>query len=70
MAASTCEGLTLPDEQAEPEDTAIPLRSKAIMAVSAFSPGTANKVVLGSRSACAPKITAEDRLGDLFSQVL
>src|SRR5208283_5601367 len=44
IAASTCEGCTLPDEQADPEDTAIPLRSKAIMAVSAFMPGTANSV--------------------------
>ena len=28
MAASTCEGCTLPDEQAEPDDTATPSRSK------------------------------------------
>ena len=49
MAARTCEGWTLPDEQAEPEDTAIPPRSKPITAVSAFSPGTVNRVVLGSR---------------------
>ena len=51
MAASTCEACTLPDEQAEPDDTATPSRSKAIIAVSAFMPGTANSVVLGSRAA-------------------
>src|SRR5450830_63182 len=50
IAASTCEACTLPDEQAEPEDTAMPLRSKAIIAVSAFMPGSANSVVLGSRA--------------------
>ena len=38
MAARTCEGCTLPDEQAAPDDTATPSRSKAIMAVSAFTP--------------------------------
>ena len=48
----------MPDEHAEPDETAIPLRSKAIMAVSAFTPGTANKVVLGRRGTLAPKITA------------
>ena len=58
MAAKTLEACTLPDEQADPEDTAIPLRSKAIIAVSALTPGTANKVVLGRRGALAPKITA------------
>ena len=51
MAARTCEGWTLPDEQAEPEDTAIPPRSKPITAVSALSPGTVNRVVLGRRGA-------------------
>src|SRR6266566_227226 len=57
MAESTCEGWTLPEEQAAPEETAIPSRSNAITAVSAFIPGTANRVVLGSRSAAAPKMT-------------
>src|ERR1700732_2150735 len=51
MASSTCEGCTLPEEQAEPEDTAIPARSKPITAVSALRPGTVNSVVLGSRGA-------------------
>src|SRR5262249_38618177 len=57
MAARTCEGATLPDEQAAPEDTATPARSKAITAVSAFMPGAENSVVLGSRSAASPKTT-------------
>ena len=61
MAASTCEAVTLPEEQAEPDETAMPLRSKAIMAVSALTPGTANSVVLGSRGASAPKITTSGR---------
>src|SRR5215468_12128278 len=56
MALSTCEGCTLPDEQAAPDDTATPSRSNRITAVSAFRPGTVNRVVLGSRSAAAPKI--------------
>ena len=63
MAASTCEGWTLPEEQAAPEDTATPSRSKAMTAVSAFMPGTANSVVLGSRSASAPKIDDLGRSG-------
>src|SRR5262245_66463267 len=58
IAARTCEDWTFPDEQADPDETAIPLRSKAIIAVSAFTAGTANEVVLGSRGAFAPKITA------------
>src|ERR1700723_3536510 len=58
MAARTWEGWTLPDEQAAPEDTAIPSRSKEITAVSAFMPSAAKRVVFGSRSACAPKVTA------------
>ena len=36
-------GLTLPDEQAAPDETATPSRSKAMTAVSAFMPSTANK---------------------------
>src|SRR5215211_1948904 len=58
MAVSTCEAATLPDEQADPDDTATPARSRAISAVSALTPGTAKKVVLGNRSTPAPKITA------------
>src|SRR5262245_6058422 len=57
IAASTWDGWTLPEEQAAPEDTATPSRSKAMTAVSAFMPGTANRVVFGSRSTPAPKMT-------------
>src|SRR5207237_10543485 len=39
IVASTCDGWTLPDEHAAPEETATPSRSKAITAVSAFMPG-------------------------------
>ncbi len=47
IAASTCEACTVPDEQAAPDDTAIPLRSKAIIAVSAFRPGTVRQRGIG-----------------------
>ena len=45
---------TLPDEHAEPAETAMPSRSNAITAVSAEMPGTAKSVVLGSRSVSPP----------------
>src|SRR5271166_562038 len=50
IAARTGEADTLPDEQADPEETAIPARSRAIKAVSALAPGTANRVVFGTLS--------------------
>src|SRR5438874_5823434 len=50
IAARTCDGCTLPEEQAAPEDTATPSRSKAITAVSALIPASANSEVFGSRS--------------------
>ena len=50
MAARTCDRLTLPDEQAEPDDRAMPRRSKAISAVSALRPGMAKAKVFGNRS--------------------
>ena len=49
MAASTCEAETLPDEQAAPDDSAMPARSKAMIAVSALMPGTATRIVFGRR---------------------
>src|SRR3546814_2302813 len=58
MAASTWEGCTLPDEQAEPELTATPARSSAMIWVSAGRPANATQEVLGSRGAAAPKILA------------
>ena len=53
-------GRAAPCRRSRPRRTtrATPSRSKAITGVSAFMPGTANSVVLGSRSASAPKITA------------
>src|SRR5262245_40068569 len=51
IALSTCEGCTLPDEQAAPDDTATPARSNRMMAVSAFRASRPNSVVLGNRSA-------------------
>ena len=58
MASTTCDGWTLPEEQAEPDDTAIPARSKPITAVSARSPGTANKTVFGNRCTSSENTTA------------
>ena len=49
MARTTSENFMVPDEQAEPEDTATPSRSSAIRAVCALIPGTANCSVLGTR---------------------
>ena len=55
----------MPDEQAEPEDTAIPFRSKAIMAVSAFSSGAVNsgfgRVMLVEDSKLTRLDNGEDR---------
>src|ERR1700730_16030049 len=45
MAASTWDAVTLPDEQADPEDTAKPPRSRLISAVSARRPCAANRLV-------------------------
>src|SRR5258707_5933146 len=55
MAESTCEGWTLPDEQAAPEETAIPSRSNAITAGSALLSGGAHKGVVGRRPGAAPQ---------------
>ena len=49
---------TLPEEHADPAETAIPARSKAITAVSAGRPRTAKSVVLGIRSTPVPKTLA------------
>ena len=58
IAASTCDGATLPDEQAEPELTATPARSSAIISVAASTPGAAKQTVLGRRGAASEKMTA------------
>src|SRR5580693_6068737 len=58
IAASTCDGDTLPDEHAEPELTATPARSSAIISVAASTPGTAKQTVLGSRDVASAKIIA------------
>jgi len=56
MAASTWDAATLPEEQAAPDDTAKPAKSRPITAVSALAPGTATSVVFGSRSVELPKM--------------
>ncbi len=47
IAASTCEGATLPDEQAEPEEAATPPRSSRISSVAASNPGAAKAQRVG-----------------------
>src|SRR3546814_16407103 len=54
MAASTWEGCTLPDEQAEPELTATPARSSAIIWGSAGRHANAPQTASGSRRAAHP----------------
>ena len=49
MAARTWDAATLPDEQADPEEIAIPWRSSAISRVSAEKSGNAKALVLGRR---------------------
>ncbi len=51
----------MPDEQAEPDETATPARSSAISSVAAAMPGAAKASVLASRGASAPKTTASGR---------
>ena len=54
IAFSTWLGPTLPDEQADPADSATPARSKAICAVSAFMPGNGEEYRVGKPlGACA-----------------
>src|SRR3546814_14584064 len=55
MALSTWDGCTLPEEQTATELTATPARSSAMSWVSAGSPASATREVLGSRGAAAPK---------------
>lgn len=56
MALRTWEGWTVPLEQAEPLDMAMPSRSSAIRAVSARRPWMEKKVVLATRGAFWPWI--------------
>src|SRR5258707_15264825 len=55
MAESTCEGWTLPDEQAAPEETAIPSRSNAITAGPALTSADPRMGGGGRPSGAAPK---------------
>ena len=54
MARSTCDGSSVPDEQAEPVDTAMPSRSSAISSDSASMPSKLMFVVFGTRGSRAP----------------
>src|SRR3954447_10069287 len=58
IADNTWDGCTLPEEQADPEDTATPSRSKPITAVSAFRPGAVKRTVLGNRLMSLEKTVA------------
>ena len=63
MASRTCERRTLPEEQAEPDETATPSRSNRISAVSARMPGIAKARVFGSRGAFAAEHHRVDWIG-------
>ena len=63
MASRTCERRTLPEEQAEPDETATPSRSNRISAVSARMPGIAKARVFGSRAASRPEHHRVDWIG-------
>src|SRR5256886_14771164 len=58
MAVSTCDGSTAPVEHAEPEEQAIPARSRCISSASLSVPGIDTLVTWGARRPCAPLITA------------
>ena len=62
IAASTCEGRTFPDEQAEPDEIATPSRSSAITAVWGSRPGDRKALVLARRSTPRPKNRAWGRI--------
>ena len=61
IAAKTCDRSTFPEEQAEPELTAMPSRSRAIRESSALLPGMAKQVVFGRRF--APSAERRPRAG-------
>src|SRR2546429_4040826 len=63
MAESTCEGWTLPEEQAAPEETAIPSRSNAITADLALPPRAAIKGGVGRALGPAPGMDNTGRAG-------
>jgi len=54
MALSTCDGSRVPEEQAEPVETAIPSRSSAISRLSASTRSKLMFVVFGTRASRAP----------------
>ena len=59
MAASTCEGATFPEEQAAPDETAIPSRSNAI--TSGFGLGAGHREQRGVRQPLG-LLTENDRV--------
>ena len=69
-APSTRLTFTLPDEHAEPADTAKPARSIAITCVSPFHPGVAKQLVLGNLFASFPtKIVFFSAASMAFSRI-
>ena len=54
MALSTCDGSSVPDEHAEPVETAKPSRSSAMSSDSASTPVNPMLLVLGTRGAPTP----------------
>src|SRR5262245_51532712 len=58
IALKTWDGVTFPEEQAEPDETATPSMSNDIRSRCASIQGKAKQSVFGSRSSAAPKTTA------------
>lgn len=70
IAASTWLAPTLPDEQAEPEETARPRRSSPIIATAFFNPGTAKLLVLPIRSAFSANTTRSGAISFMPSSAI
>ena len=60
IAFSTCDGSSVPDEQAEPVDTATPSRSSAINSDSASTRSKLMLVVFGTRASVDPLTAVPD----------
>src|SRR5256712_11720442 len=71
IAVRTCDGSTAPVEQAEPEEQAIPARSRCIRSASLSVPGIDTLVTCGARRPFAALITAsrsEEHTSELQSR--
>ena len=70
IAFSTCDGSSVPDEQAEPVETATPSRSSAISSDSASTRSKLMFVVFGTRAPDAVHGSAADPLQDALFEAI